>query len=83
MILPLFYLFHGEAYDSEKENESYYSVLTENLLSVQCKKCKYGANSKNITFRMEFGFTGMSTSDDQDSELTNHKTVRTEKVVPG
>lgn len=52
LILPLFYLFHGEAYDSSDPSTmaSYYAKVTKNQINIQCLKCNQNDWSLNFTF---------------------------------
>ena len=54
LILPLFYLLHGEAYDSDDPStmSSYYAKVTKSQLNVCCLKCS--KNEWNLNFTYEF-----------------------------
>ena len=52
LILPMFYLLHGEAYDSSdpKTLTSYFAKFTKSQLNIQCLKCKENVWPLNFTF---------------------------------
>lgn len=55
LVLPLFYLIHGEAYDSEDplSMSSYFASQTKSQINIQCLKCK---QNKFNTLSLEFLF---------------------------
>lgn len=52
LILPVFYLLHGEAYDSDDSSTmtSYFAKVTKSQINIQCLKCNENTWSLNFTF---------------------------------
>lgn len=55
LIIPIFYLLHGEPFDSDMADddasESYYLNITPQFINIMCKKCEVSTFN---TLRLEF-----------------------------
>lgn len=63
MVLPIFYLIHGEAYDSDdpKTMTSYYMNVSKSQINIQCLRCK---SCKWTTLNLEFLYHNSDTTKD-------------------
>ena len=89
LIMPVFYLIHGEKYDTMNLNDSYRMKMTkQHYLSITCSKCDLlrrvetqiagsTAQDRQITFRFEFIFS--SKNDVKSGDFSDAYDIRLAK----